>query len=193
MDDPESSPIVKTLDVITPAKSLCHVKNKITGSGHCRWASLGGCWAVTWSRTHLSSPVPLSHICPTSRDLCPQYFTDQLLNNWPDVVLINLLLFNSEEALSSWNCKLSHFLGFLIQGYLQFWWGGGGEHFPGGSVVKNLLANSGDAGLIPGSGWSPREANGNQFQYSCLENFMDRGPWWATVHGITKSCTQLSN
>ena len=56
--------------------------------------------------------------------------------------------------------------------------------FPGGSVVKNLPANAGDAGLIPGSGRSPGVGNGNPFQYSCLKNPMDRETWWATVHGV---------
>ena len=58
--------------------------------------------------------------------------------------------------------------------------------FPGGSVVKNLLANAGDMGLIPGSGRPPGEGNGNPLLYSCLENPMDRAAWWAAVHGITK-------
>ena len=58
--------------------------------------------------------------------------------------------------------------------------------FPGGSVVKNPLANAGDVGLIPESGRSPGEGNGNPLQHSCLENPMDRGVWWATVHGVTK-------
>ena len=58
--------------------------------------------------------------------------------------------------------------------------------FPGGSVVKNLSANAGDPGLILGSGRSPEEGNGNPLQYSCLENPMDRGAWWVTVHGVTK-------
>ena len=47
--------------------------------------------------------------------------------------------------------------------------------------------NAGDPGLIPGSGRSPGEGNDYPFQYSCLENFMDRGAWWAIVHGVTKS------
>ena len=66
---------------------------------------------------------------------------------------------------------------------------------PGGTVVKNLPANAGDAGglrSIPGSGRSPGVGNGNPLQYSCLENPMDTA-WWATVHGITKSWTQSSN
>ena len=57
----------------------------------------------------------------------------------------------------------------------------------GGSVVKNLPANAGDVGLIPESGRSPGEGNGNPLQYSCLGNLMHRGTLQATVHGITKS------
>ena len=62
-------------------------------------------------------------------------------------------------------------------------------------LVVNWPANSGDAtdGSIPGLGRPPGKGNGNPLQYSCLENFMDRGIWQATVHGVTKSQTQLSN
>jgi len=56
----------------------------------------------------------------------------------------------------------------------------------GGSVVKNLPANAGDVSLIPGSGRSPGEGNGNPPQYSCLRNPMDRGAWGATVHEVAK-------
>ena len=68
--------------------------------------------------------------------------------------------------------------------------------FPGGAVVKNLPANAGgarDVGLPAGSGRSPREGNGNPLQDSCRENPMDRGAWWATVHGVAKSQTWLSS
>ena len=64
--------------------------------------------------------------------------------------------------------------------------------FPGGSVVKYLPANARDtrdAGLIPESGRSPGRGNGNPFQYYCLENSIDRGAWWVTVHGVTESWT----
>ena len=64
--------------------------------------------------------------------------------------------------------------------------------FLGGSIVKNLLADAGDVGdtgLIPGSGRSPGEGNGNPLQYSFLGNPMDRGAWQATVHGVTKNQT----
>ena len=59
-------------------------------------------------------------------------------------------------------------------------------HFPGGSVVKNLPANAGDVGLIPRLGKSSGEGNGHPLQYSSLGNPMDRGAWWATVHGVAK-------
>ena len=59
-------------------------------------------------------------------------------------------------------------------------------------VGKNPPDNAGDTDLIPGWGTSPGEGNGNPFQFSCLEHPMDRGSWRATVHGVTKSRTQLS-
>ena len=65
--------------------------------------------------------------------------------------------------------------------------------FPGGSDGKESPCNAGDPGLIPGLGRSPGEENGNPLQYFCLENSVDRGTWWATVHGFTKSWTQLSD
>ena len=58
--------------------------------------------------------------------------------------------------------------------------------FPGSSVVNNLPANIGDMAWVPGSGISPGEGNSNPFQYSCLGNPMERGAWWATVHGDAK-------
>ena len=60
-------------------------------------------------------------------------------------------------------------------------------------TVKNLPANAGDLGSIPGPGRSPGEGNGYPLQYSCLENSTDRGTWWATVHGVAKSPTWLSD
>ena len=64
--------------------------------------------------------------------------------------------------------------------------------FPGGSDSKESACNVGDSGSIPGVGRSPGEGNCNPLQYSCLENSMDRGAWWATVHGVGKGQTQLS-
>ena len=65
--------------------------------------------------------------------------------------------------------------------------------FPGGSDSKASACNVGDPGSIPGLERSPGEENGNPLQYSCLENSMDGGAWWAAVHGVTKSRTQLSD
>ena len=65
--------------------------------------------------------------------------------------------------------------------------------FPGGSEVKASAWNAGDLGSISGSGRSSGEGNGNPLQYSCLENPMEGGAWWATVHGVAKSRTLLSD
>ena len=64
--------------------------------------------------------------------------------------------------------------------------------FPGGSMVNYPPANAGEASLIPALGRSPGEGNGNPFQHSCLRNLMDRGDWPATIHGVTKEWSQLS-
>ena len=65
--------------------------------------------------------------------------------------------------------------------------------FPGGSEVKASACNAEDLGLIPESERSPGEGNGKPLQYSCLENPMDGGAWWATVHWVAKSQILLSN
>ena len=65
--------------------------------------------------------------------------------------------------------------------------------FPGVSDGKESAHNVGDLGSIPGSARSPKGTNGNPLQYSCLENHMDRGAQWITVHGFTRSQTQLSD
>ena len=65
--------------------------------------------------------------------------------------------------------------------------------FLGDSEVKASACNAGDVGSIPESERSPREGNGNPLQYSCLENPRDIGAWWATVHGVAKSRTRLSD
>ena len=61
--------------------------------------------------------------------------------------------------------------------------------FPGGSEVKASACNERDLGSVPGLGRSPGEGNGNPLQDSCLENPVDGGAWWATVHGVAKSRT----
>ena len=65
--------------------------------------------------------------------------------------------------------------------------------FSGGSDGKESTCNAGDPGSIPGLGRSPRGGHGNPLQYSCLENPMKRGTWWATVHGVANRWTRLSD
>ena len=64
---------------------------------------------------------------------------------------------------------------------------------PGGPDAKASDYNAGDPGSIPGAGRSPGEGTGNPLQYSCLENPMEGGAWWATVHAVAKSRTRLSS
>ena len=61
------------------------------------------------------------------------------------------------------------------------------DGFPGGSDGKESACNAGDLGLIPGLGRSPGKGKGYPLRYPCLQNPMDRGAWWATVHGVAKS------
>ena len=76
---------------------------------------------------------------------------------------------------------------FFFQDHFSF------TDFHGGSDGKEYACNAGDSGSIPGLGRYPGEGKGNPLQYSCLKNSVDRGAWWATVHGFVKSRTQLSN
>ena len=65
------------------------------------------------------------------------------------------------------------------------------KDFPGGSVGTESACNTGDSGSIPGLERCPGEEHGNSLQYSCLENSMDQGAWWATAHRVIKNRTQL--
>ena len=100
----------------------------------------------------------------------------QLVKNWP---AIRRPLFDSWVRKIPWRrdrLSIPVFLGF-----------------PGGSHGKESACNAGDLGLIPGLGRFPGGGHGNPLQYSCLENSMDRGAWWVTVHGVTKSQRRLSD
>ena len=68
-----------------------------------------------------------------------------------------------------------------------------GSDFPGGSNGKASAYNVGDLGSVPESARSSGEGNNNPLQYSCLENPIDRGAWWGTVHAVAKSQTRLSD
>ena len=77
----------------------------------------------------------------------------------------------------------------ILSGELPWWLKESGDSLDD----KESTCEAEGPGLIPGSGRYPEEGNGYPFQYTCLENPMDRGAWWATVRGVTKSQTQLSN
>ena len=79
---------------------------------------------------------------------------------------------------------------YLVCGMKNLKYEYGGIIFPGGSGVKNLPASAGDLSLIPRSGRSPEEGNGNPLQSSCLENSVGRGAWRAAVHGVAEGQTE---
>ena len=109
-----------------------------------------------------------------------------LLKYFPTQIHENSILYSRILAyFSHWdlNLPICNLFLYMVQG------------FPGGAVVKNLLANARDArvvSLIPESGRFSGGGHGNPLQYCCLENSMDRGIWWATVYRFTKSWTWLS-
>ena len=87
---------------------------------------------------------------------------------------------------NNWHMTLHNFKVYIVLIWYNYILQNDYKDFPGGSVVKNTPANAVDTGSVPGSERSPEEGNGNPLQYSCLGNPMDRGAWWATVHGVPK-------
>ena len=106
-----------------------------------------------------------------SLNLCAKLFTFILVPLLPPINLWTL-----------WSCKV-----VSAHGGISF------SHFPGGSYSKESACIAGDPGSVPGLGRFLEEWNDYPFQYSCLENAMDKGAWQATVHGVPKSQTWLSN
>ena len=122
----------------------------------------------------------------------------QLVKNPPAIWKTWVQSLGWEDPLEKGNVSHSSVLGWRIpwtaesQIQLSHWL----SLFSSGASDKDLAANAEDArdvGSIPGLGRCPRGGNDNLLQYSCLENFMDRAAWWATVHGVTKSQTRLRN
>ena len=85
----------------------------------------------------------------------------------------------SKRVLFIFSSKSFIVSGFIFRSSIHY------RGFPGGSDVKESSCNIGDMSLIPGLGRYPGEVNGYPLQYSCLENYIDRGAWWATVHGFS--------
>ena len=97
-------------------------------------------------------------------------------------------LFGQSTHLKKWEAHLQHARIFLDSEISQ-----GVVGLSDDLDGKESACNAGDTCSIPGWGRSPGGGNSNPLQYSCLENSMDRGSWWATVHGVPKNQTQLSN
>ena len=119
------------------------------------------------------------------------------LIDWPAMESHSYLYLSLSAA--PWSTKCVSWIMSLEAGMVASFWAIclrflGSFCFPGGASGKDLLANAGhvrDSGSVPGLGGSPGEGHGNPLQYSCLENPMDRGVCWATVHSLAKSQTQL--
>ena len=94
---------------------------------------------------------------------------------WPDAGLVALSI-----AVRAWDLLKEVTIIFITSAIVGF---------PCSSVGKEPACSAGDPGSIPGLGRSPGEGNGNPLQYPCLENLMDKGAWWAAVHGVAKSQT----
>ena len=109
--------------------------------------------------------------------LCPHTWPFVCVYTERSLVFLPLLNKDTSPVRSGLHPMTSFSLKYLLKG------------FPGGSDGKESTCNVGDPGSILGSGRSPGEGNGNPLQCCCLENSMDRGTWWATVHGVTKSQT----
>ena len=122
----------------------------------------------------------LSFISPFESVACHQLDTRQTCSSENQLILKSSLK-TVEQPLLLVHCKNE----------MKVCWGL--QDFPGGSDGKASVYNLGDLGFIPGSGRSPGEGNGKPLQYYCLENPMDRGAWQATVHGVAKSWTRLSD
>ena len=133
-------------------------------------------WCIIWR--HLDMFVPIYLVREKS---CTLKFSN--------VTMVNTLLtsFVPLNCFLLWDLSLIYLVWFTLRG-LPLEVG-----FPGSSDGKESACNAGDPGLISGSEMSPGEENGCLLQYSCLENPVDWGAWWATVHGVTKNRTWLND
>ena len=105
------------------------------------------------------------------------------------IFLVKIILEFHNSDRSTWCYHSQSRLSGLHLKLVSIMFGG----FAGGSDSKVSVCSAGDPSSIPGLGSAPGEGNGSPLQYSCLENAVDGGVWWATVHGVAKSRTQLSD
>ena len=148
--------------------------------------------SLLFSTHHFSTLKLIS--CPkySSLDWKPQIQNHKILHchdnkkyNWPCPLFLTQTLLEAPKTLGASNMirVTKSIFGYVNEVIFEPYLRG----FPGGSDSKASTCNAGDLGLIPGLGRSPREENGNLLQYSCLENSVDGGVWWATVHVVANS------
>ena len=118
--------------------------------------------------------LPYPFICQWTLRLLPYLGYCKFIHSeyWSTYLFKLVFLFSLDKYLR----------GSLVGSYDSIW-----QFFPHSSVSKDSACSAGDPGLIPGSGRSPGEGNSNPIQYPQLENLMDEGTWWATVHGVAKN------
>ena len=169
---------------------------RTTNGQHLAWAQVKG---VTWHDKGLfvSRQDPVSEWGPTQipwvkqgSDTCVQGILLRSMRTKWDYGRAQQGVPESPPTLGKWAvatiiCKTIGEIKYSSRGYLK--------GFPGGSDGKESACDVGDPVSTAGSGRPPGEGNDNPLQYPCLENPMDRGAWWATVHGVTRSQTSLSN
>ena len=141
----------------------------------------GGDWASNIFWDPVSSSIKTEETTPTWRTVLTVKLTSQVRRNVPNSADHGSRPLASKAFLSSCSHQTQHTKPWL------------GVGIPGVSDSKESSCKAGDLGSIPGWGRSPGERNGYPIQYSCLENPMNRGAWWATVCEGAKSQTQLSD
>ena len=127
------------------------------------------------------------------RKLFLEYVVSYIEDIFSNHVIYSLRWVLQNERATINHCRIGHPKGSPCHGAWTHWVLLKNRGFPSSSDGKPSACNMGDHGSIPRLGRSPGEGNSNPLQYSCLENSMDRGAWWATVHGVAKSQTQLSD
>ena len=157
---------------------------------------------VTQSCLTLSDPMDCSLPGSSIHGIFQARVLEWVAIAWPNYLRWQAEIHRKTLKFCAWEGRVSHTHQWLLRGRRK---GEGGEgweeslrglqpprsHFPHSSVGKESTCNAGDLGSIPGLGRSPREGNGNPLHYSCLENPVDRGAWWATVHRVAWSRTRL--
>ena len=168
---------------------LYYVHHTLTFFFHVLFWPVSMTWEFSFSQNHLLFYQSCLNRCVKCMQIKVDPWKTFSLKWVHQLILVFCFLFSSKYLL--WYYMICNWLNKQIRNF-GFWRPSAKFCFPGGSEGKVSACNVGDSGLTPVSGRSPGEGNGGPFQYSCLENPMDGGAWWATVRGVTKSRIHLS-